>query len=183
MEVFMESQKSRRRFLQDCAKLGGACCLLLGWNQNLSAVERFEITEDQETKPIDLKVFSLCGIPCLQACPLSRATLKNDVELKKVIYEKWGWKKKFGIEFDPEKVFCHTCKPGDKPLKVGMAACEIRNCGLANGVESCIQCDNLASCDKEYWKTWPVQHAAVKKTQERYRTQPGAVIKEIKAKP
>jgi Protein of unknown function (DUF3795) len=179
----MESKQSRRRFLGDSAKMGGACCLLMGWNRNLSAGERLEITGSQETKPIDLKIFSYSGIPCLQACALSRATLKNDVKLKKLVYEKWQWKKKFGIEYDPEKVFCYTCKPGDKPLKVGMAACEVRNCGMANGVESCIQCGNLASCEKKYWKTWPEQHAAVKTLQARYKTQPGAVIKEIKAKP
>jgi hypothetical protein len=36
-EIFMESQQSRRRFLQDCAKYGGACCTLLAWNRHLTA--------------------------------------------------------------------------------------------------------------------------------------------------
>jgi hypothetical protein len=182
-EVFMESQKSRRRFLEDCAKLGGACCVMMAWNRNLPAGESPQAKPDQENKPIDLKIFSYCGIPCLQACALYGATLNNDVKRKKLIYENWGWKKKFGFEYDPEKVFCYTCKPGDKPLKVGMAACEIRNCGLANGVESCVQCANLDACDKEYWKKWPEQYASTKRIQARYRTQPGAVIKEIKARP
>jgi hypothetical protein len=177
MEVFMESQQSRRRFLKRCAKFGGACCALLAWNRRLPAEESPEKKRDQEKKPIDLKQLSYCGIPCVQVCELYKATVENDEKAKKLIYEQWNWKKKFGIEYDPEKVFCYTCKPGDKPLKVGLAACDVRNCGLANGVESCIQCNNLASCDKEYWKAWPEQHAAVKKMQARYRTQPGAAIK------
>jgi hypothetical protein len=182
MEVIMESKQSRRHFLGQAAKLGGACCTLAAWNR-LSAAERLVATGSQEDKPLDLVPYSMCGIPCAQACPLHKATANNDLKLKALIHEKWQWKKKFGVDFDPAKVFCYSCKPGDKPLKVGMADCEIRKCGLANGMESCIQCGHLASCDKAYWKTWPDQHAMVKKLQARYRTQSGAVIKEIKARP
>ncbi len=109
--------------------------------------------------------------------------MNDDVKMKKLIYEKWEWKKKFGIEYDPAKVFCYSCKPGDKPLKIGMAACEVRSCGTANGVESCVQCSNLEACDKEYWKRWPDQQALAKRLQARYRTQPGALIKGIKTRP
>ena len=175
----METQQSRRRFLGHFAKLGGACCVLAAWN-HLSAAERSALTKGQDNKPLDLAQFSFCGIPCAQACPLHKATMNDDVKTKKLIYEKWEWKKKFGIDYDPAKVFCYSCKPGDKPLKIGMAACEVRNCSLANGVASCIQCGHLDACDKSYWKSWPEQHAMAKRMQARYRTQAGAVIKEIK---
>jgi hypothetical protein len=177
----MESQQSRRRFLEDCAKFGGACCALLAWSRHMPAADGPQAEKGQEKKPIDLKQLAYCGIPCLTTCELYKATLENDVKTKKLVYEQWNWRKKFGFEFDPDKVFCYTCKPGDKPKKAGMNECEIRNCAMANGVESCIQCANLAACDKEFWKTWPVLFAEVKKIQARYRTQPGAVIKEIKA--
>ncbi|MCK7479498.1 MAG: serine hydrolase [Candidatus Moduliflexus flocculans] len=49
-------------------------------------------------------------------------------------------KKKFGIDFDPDKIFCYGCKPGDKPLKAGMAECPVRTCPAAGGLESCVQC-------------------------------------------
>jgi len=178
----MESQKSRRRFLEDCAKFGGACCALLAWSRHLPAEGGPQEAKDQGKKPIDLKQLAYCGIPCVQTCELYKATLENDVKMKQLIYEKWHWKKKFGIEFDPEKVFCYTCKPGDKPKKAGMDACTVRNCAMANGAESCVQCSNLAACDKELWKTWPEALEFAKKMQARYRTQPGAVIKEIKTK-
>ena len=100
---------------------------------------------------------SYCGIPCVKVCPLYKATQENDVEMKKILYERQEMKKKFGLDFDPDKVFCHTCKPGDKPKKVGMDTCPVRQCALANGVESCVQCANLDACDKEYWKKWPGQ--------------------------
>jgi hypothetical protein len=178
----MESQKSRRRFLEDCAKYGGACCSLLAWNRHLTAGAFLQEKKDAERKPIDLKQLAYCGIPCAQACELYKATLENDVKAKKLIHEKWGWKKKFGIEYDPEKVFCYTCKPGDKPKKIGMDQCLVRNCALANGIESCVQCSILAACDKEFWKSWPDTFEFAKKVQARYRTQPGALIKEINIK-
>jgi hypothetical protein len=182
-EVVMESQQNRRRFLGRCAKFGGACCALLAWNRYLPAGAGSQEKTDQGKKPIDLNELAYCGIPCVQMCELYKATLENDVQMKKLVYEKWGWKKKFGIEFDPDKVFCYTCKPGDKPKKVGMDACDVRNCAIANDMESCVQCMNLAACNKELWKSWPETLEFAKRVQARYRTQPGAVIKEIKTKP
>ena len=117
----------------------------------------------------------------MQVCELYKATLENDEKAKKLIYEKWEWKEKFGVDYDPEKVFCHTCKPGDKPKKVGMAECVIRICAMANGMESCVQCKNLAGCDKEYWKKWPDLYAFNKKNQARYLAEPGAALRELKA--
>ena len=179
----MESQKSRRRFLQDCAKYSGACCALLAWNRHLTAGASPRKKKGQERKPIDLKPLAYCGIPCAQVCELYKATLENDVAMKKLVYEKWRWKKKFGIEFDPDKVFCYTCKPGDKPKKVGMATCGVRNCAVANGMESCVQCKSLAACKQEFWKSNPETFEFAKKVQARYSIQPGAMIKEIKTKP
>jgi hypothetical protein len=173
----MESQKSRRRFLKDCAKMGGTCCALLACHRLLPADG-----SPQNAKPIDLAQLSYCGIPCVKICPLYKATQENDVNMKKILHERQEMKKNFGLDFDPDKVFCYTCKPGDKPKKVGMDACPVRQCALANGVESCVQCANLDACDKAYWKKWPGQYAATKSIQSRYRTQPGAVIKEGKAK-
>jgi hypothetical protein len=64
-----------------------------------------------------------------------------------------------------------------------MDACTVRNCAMANGMESCVQCKNLAACNKELWKSWPETFEFAKKMQTRYRTQPGATIKEIKIRP
>ena len=52
---------------------------------------------------------------------------------------------------------------------------------MANGMESCVQCKNLASCDKEYWEKWPDLYEFNKKNQARYLAEPGAVLREIKA--
>jgi hypothetical protein len=181
-EGFMESNQTRRHFLKNCAQLGGACCALLAWSRSLPAQESPEKKQGQAQKPIDFSKLSYCGVPCLQVCELYKATLENDVKLKKLLYEKWDWKKKFGVEYDPEKIFCHTCKPGDKPKKVGMDVCVIRNCAMANGMEACVQCKNLGACDKEYWKKWPDLYAFNKKNQARFLAEPGAILIENRSK-
>ncbi len=178
----MESKQSRRRFLKTCAQFGGACCALLAWNRHIRAEDNPEEKKDPAKKPIDFKKLSYCGIPCEQVCELYKATLENDVKKKRIEYEKQEMKKNFGIEFDPDKVFCYTCKPGDKPQKIGMDKCDVRKCAVANGVESCVQCKDLVSCKKEFWKTWSDLYEFSKKNQARFLTQPGATLIENKNK-
>ena len=177
----MEMKQSRRHFLKHCVQFGGACCALLAWNLSLPALGSPEEKQQQKLNPIDFSRISFCGFPCVQGCELYKATLENDGKAKKLIHEKWGWQEKFGVDYDPEKVFCHTCKPGDKPMKAGMATCVIRVCAMANGMEACVQCANLSACDKEYWKKWPDLYEFNKKNQARYLAEPGAVLREIKA--
>ncbi|HOW44247.1 MAG TPA: DUF3795 domain-containing protein [Candidatus Aminicenantes bacterium] len=177
----MEAKQSRRRFLKRCAQYGGACCVLMAWNRSLPAMHGREENQEQKPKPIDFAKLSYCGIPCLQSCELYKATVENDGPAKRLIYEQWNWKKKFAIDYSPEKVFCHSCKPGDQPLKPGMAECTVRNCAMANGMESCVQCKNLAACDKELWKSWPQAHEFAKKMQARYLAEPGATLRGTRA--
>ncbi len=177
----MDTVGTRRKFLAQCAQLGGACCALLAWNGRLSAAERVGPgwREGQGTTLVDLKRLSYCGIPCTsgQVCELYRLT--TDLKMKQEYYEKRpkDMNALFGIDrFDPDKMFCHTCKPGDKPLTSWQMQCPARRCARANAVESCIQCSNLAACDQPGWKTMPHHYAYAKWTQARYVQQPGSVL-------
>jgi hypothetical protein len=176
----MESTHGRRSFLIHCAKAGGACCALLAWTRHLPADDAPGKKEDPGEKKLDLKQYAFCGIPCEATCELYKATRENDVKLKQAVYEKWGMKKTYGIEFDPDKIFCYTCKPGDKPKKIGMAECAVRQCAMENGLESCAQCSHLTACDKEFWKTWPQLYEFTKKLQAKYLRQPGAALTDAK---
>lgn len=129
---------------------------------------------------VDLKKYSYCGILCETECELFKATKENNDELKKKVYEQWHMKEHFGFDFSPEKVFCYGCKPIDKPFKPGIKECAVRICAIDNGMESCIQCKNLASCDKEFWKKWKGLYKHVNELQQTYASQPGAVLLEIK---
>jgi hypothetical protein len=181
----MNQKQSRRGFLGLCAKCGGACSALLALSRVLGAQENAPAQAGPEEKPVDLRALAYCGIPrafCETRCELFKATRDNDVKLKKAVYDSWDVKKQFGIEFEADKIFCYGCKPGDKPLKFGMAECEVRTCPISYGLESCVQCGGLASCGKAFWKKWPVAYGQIKKLQARYRTQPGAKIVDIKMK-
>jgi hypothetical protein len=175
----MSKEQSRRSFLGRCAKCGGACAAFLALGR-LSPAQGSGTSPEQAPKPLDMKALCYCGIPqayCEQQCELFKATRENDVELKRSVHERWEMKKKFGIDFDPDKIFCYGCKPGDKPLKAGMAECPVRVCPAAAGLESCVQCLDLASCDKAFWRDWPNALELAKKLQARYAAQPGAALK------
>ncbi|MBP1769497.1 MAG: hypothetical protein H6P96_115 [Candidatus Aminicenantes bacterium] len=179
----MNPMQSRRSFLEQCAKCGGASCALLALSRISLAQESAPTPSGREEKPVDLAALAYCGIPqafCEKNCELFKATRENDVELKRAVYDKWEMKKKFGIEYEADKIFCYGCKPGDKPLKVGMAECPVRACPSANGLESCIQCLDLASCDKAFWRDWPSVLDLAKKLQARYAGQPGAALKRVR---
>ena len=176
----MKFAQDRRRFLKQCSQLGFSCFSLYLWNKRLLARTPGNDETKQVQKAVDLKKRSYCGIACEDECELYKATRENDVELKKKVYEGWRWKEKFGFDFDPEKVFCYTCKPGDQALKPGMADCEVRQCAMANEIESCIQCSNLAACDKEFWKQWGDFYNHVKESQKQYLSNSGAALIDIK---
>jgi hypothetical protein len=180
----MNKTQSRRQFLLGCAKCGGAGCALLALSRILPAQENAATKPGQDKKPLDLKALAYCGIPyafCERQCALFKATRDNDVKLKKAVYEQWEMKKKFGVEFDPDKIFCYGCKPGDKPLKVGMAECPVRACPISAGLESCVQCTSLATCDKAFWRDWPNAFTSALALQARYKAQPGSMLKDAKA--
>jgi hypothetical protein len=175
--------QSRRSFIGQCAKCGGACCAMAILNRIAPAQESAPAKPGQDKKPLDLKSLCYCGIPqayCEKQCALFKATRDNDGTLKKTVYDQWEMKRKFGVDFAPDKIFCYGCKPGDKPLKVGMAECEVRTCPISHGLESCIQCGGLASCDKAFWKEWPNAYALAKTLQARYAGQPGAALKPVR---
>jgi hypothetical protein len=179
----MDQKPGRRGFLEQCAKCGAAGCALLVLNRVSPGQENATVKPAPGSPPLDLKKLAYCGIPqsyCELQCELYKATRDNDTKLKQLVYEKWDMQKKFGIAFEPDKIFCYTCKPGDKPLKVGMAECPVRTCPMANGMESCVQCRNLASCDKAFWKEWPTAFAMAKKLQARYKDQPGAIMMDVR---
>ncbi len=172
----METDQSRRIFLEQFVKIGLYCPVLLLWNKNLLAQDSTVNKDEAAGEVIDFKKYSYCGIQCESQCELFKATKGNNTELKKKVYEAWKMKEEFGIEFDPEKVSCYTCKPGDRPLKPGMKECTVRNCAIEKGAESCIQCGKLKSCDKEFWRTWPELYKHVIGLQKQYAIQRGAML-------
>lgn len=78
---------------------------------------------------------SYCGINC-QGCPVYKATVTNDVELKKHVMNEWG--KMYNREFDIEEVQCRGCK---SQVVFGLCAkCDILKCNKDKGLDHCLLC-------------------------------------------
>ena len=122
----------------------------------------------QNEEPIDPSKLCYCGYTCPEDCDFLTATLKNDLSLKKKVFEEWELEKRFGMQFDPDQVFCYACKPGDQPEGMVLTHCTVRECALQKGYQACIQCDELKHCDKELWTRFPEFHEEVVKMRERY---------------
>ena len=149
----MESNFNRRHFLKSCTQIGSGCAVMLlcrnGWTQDSTQ------TEEKEPSVPNPSEMTYCGYKCSMACPLYKATIENDLELKKKAYTEFKWKEQYGIEFDPDIVFCHGCKAEDKPKNVILKKCTVRECTTGKKLESCIQCKDLKGCDKELWSRFP----------------------------
>jgi hypothetical protein len=160
----MKRDFKRRDFVNTCFKAGIACCAVT-CGAKLSANEK---AFRQDVKP-DPKNLNYCGYKCPPDCPLLKGTLENNTELKKKGYEAFKFKEKYGIDFDPEKVFCYGCKIKDKPESLPVKSCTVRSCAIAKGYDCCIQCDGLTSCDKELWKSFPPFKEQVIVMQKKYK--------------
>jgi len=146
-----------------CGQLGVACCCGCG------LARAAEESKPDTPKLPDLKSRAHCGLICNENCPLFKATVTNDPAAKEKVFKEWGWKEKYGMDFDATKVFCHGCKPADnKPLNLSESKCTVRQCNRDRSLDSCIQCRQLAACDKDLWKNWPKFKQQAEKWQQEY---------------
>ena len=162
----MKSPLPRRDFLKYCGQIGavGACCGLV----NRLASEAAAPAQPAAPKLPDLKDRAYCGLICDNGCPLFKATKANDPVAKKAVFEKWKWKETYGVEFDPNQVFCHGCKAPGKPENISHTRCTVLKCCVGRKLESCLQCVKLAGCDKDLWKNWPDFKKQMDKLQQDY---------------
>jgi hypothetical protein len=157
----MKNTQTRRDFLIRGSRAGISCCLLACGGKLLA------MPANGKDLP-DLKKLTYCGYQCTMECILYKGTLENDVELKKEAYEKWDMKERYGVDFDPDKIFCHGCKNEEKPGSIVTKKCTVRACAIEKKHECCIQCKELADCDKELWNRFPQFREKVLEMQEEY---------------
>jgi len=159
----MKNKSNRREFLKDSSKL----CMAWGIFALCPQMSVFGKSLGGEDIP-DPKKLEYCGYSCPPDCPLYVATIENDDEKKKAAYELWNIKERYGLEFDPEKVFCYRCKSPDKPEGVVAANCPVRACVQEKGFDCCIECTELQACEKDLWTRFPEFHKGVLQMQVKY---------------
>jgi len=160
----MKSKLKRREFLSTGCRAGLAGCAVLMCG-NTFAMSHF-IGQDDEVP--DPKKLNYCGYTCPEKCEYLQATLNDDEELKKKCFETWSIKERYGVEYDPKISFCYGCKTEDKPEGVVVSECTVRSCVIDKGLDCCIECDELTTCDKDLWKRYPDFHKGVIGLRQKY---------------
>ena len=154
----MNSNSNRRRFIRNSSIAG--CTLFI--SGKLSA---FSFQEDKIPDP---KKLNYCGYTCPKECQFLEASVKNNNELKKKAYETWKIKERYNLDFDPKTAFCFGCKTKDKPAGVVMTNCTVRVCAIEKKLDSCIECKNLKTCQKDLWTQFPDFHKSTIKLQDSF---------------
>jgi len=167
---------ARREFLRRLGELGAVCAgCSLAVRLSAGTTTADAASAAPAPKLPDLKDRAYCGLICGDWCELWRATKSGDPAAKRAVYERWKWQEKFGVGFDPEKVFCHGCKAPGKPVNLAHARCTVLPCASARGFDSCLQCRRLAACDKELWKNYADFHRKMVQLQQDYIAATGLV--------
>jgi len=144
-----------------------ACCAMMFASKLMASPEGLSYEEGEKPDP---KKLTYCGFQCTQDCQFLKASLENDPALKKEVYETWQIKERYDIDFDAEKIFCFGCKPGDKPEGVVLTHCTVRKCTVEKGFDCCIECSELAECEKDLWTRFPDFKKHVIELQQKYQT-------------
>jgi hypothetical protein len=168
----MLSPHPRRDFFKYCGQIGAACvtgCLAT----RLSAEQSTSAPPAPRPTLPDLKTAAYCGLTCNDQCPLFKATRTNDAAAKAKVFDEWGWKAKYGMEFTPDLVVCAGCKGPEAQRGPGIARCTVRKCVTGRGLDSCIRCRTLAACDKELWKNYAKFHQQMIQMQQAFAATEG----------
>ena len=90
------------------------------------------------------KIIACCGLDCA-ACEARIATIANDDTLRAETAKKWSVM--FGAPDLPvEAINCTGCmEPGIKLSHC--SECQVRNCVISKGYQTCAECEKLDSCD------------------------------------
>ncbi|TAL39827.1 MAG: DUF3795 domain-containing protein [Spirochaetes bacterium] len=89
-------------------------------------------------------MIAMCGLDCA-ACPVYRATQKNDDEKRAKVAELWS--KMFGRPFTIDEINCDGCLSGSDTLFGHCKSCVVRLCGMEKGHDTCAACADY-SCAK-----------------------------------
>jgi len=160
---------SRREFLKHSSKLGLLCGFACMCPHVVSKLQAEEADAAGTSIVPDPKKLNYCGYVCPENCPMKAAGESTDIEQKRNAYNEWRIKERYGLEFDPDQILCNGCKTDKAQLGMTVSNCPVRQCVIEKELDCCIQCDDLATCDKALWKEFPPFREHVLKMQEQYR--------------
>jgi Protein of unknown function (DUF3795) len=91
-----------------------------------------------------LEGIAYCGLDC-DKCPAFLATQNGDMEELAVVAARWS--SATGREITAENILCDGCRSGGERINTFCSVCEIRECAVGRGIETCASCEEYA-CER-----------------------------------
>ena len=89
------------------------------------------------------KMIAYCGLDC-EKCDAYIATVRDDQELREKTAK--AWTELNQVPILPEHINCQGCRAEGIKTVFCDSLCEIRQCALKKGVETCGNCGELEKC-------------------------------------
>ena len=89
------------------------------------------------------KMIAYCGLDC-EKCDAYLATLRDDQALREKTAK--AWSELNHVPILPEHINCLGCRADGIKTVFCDSLCEIRQCALKKGVETCSDCEELEKC-------------------------------------
>ena len=89
------------------------------------------------------KLIAYCGLDC-EKCDARIATLNNDNALREKVAKLWS--ELNGVEITPEMINCEGCREDGVKTPFCNSLCQIRQCALGKGYETCGNCVVMHEC-------------------------------------
>ena len=104
------------------------------------------------------EMIAYCGLSC-RTCPIYLASRETDKNKKNelITFIIQECREYYGIEYTPKDINdCDGCKSNGGKIFSGCSKCNVRNCAIEKGIESCVYCEDFI-CGKlnEIFKVAP----------------------------
>lgn len=91
------------------------------------------------------QMIGYCGLDC-EKCDAKLATVNNDQALREKTAKLWS--ELNGAEITPEMICCDGCRADGRKTPFCETFCQVRQCALGKGVETCGDCADMDTCEK-----------------------------------
>ena len=89
------------------------------------------------------KMIAYCGLDC-EKCDAYLATLRDDQALREKTAK--AWSELNHVQILPEHINCLGCRADGVKTVFCESLCEIRQCALGKGVQTCGDCPDMEAC-------------------------------------
>ena len=91
------------------------------------------------------KMIAYCGLDC-EKCDAYLATVNDDQALREKTAKQWSeWNQ---VTITPDQIHCEGCRVDGVKSVYCESLCDIRQCAMSKGMETCGACEEMEGCPK-----------------------------------